>query len=414
MTRTPAIRPIDLQEHQTSVPIRLSVDERDQLKKVLPSLTIEPASGMDDTYRLTPGSTIGALELNRLSVSISPKLPVPRALFLASYAMGAFKLRDERFDFDSAKSLVEVLALALAVAARGAFANGLLHGYLTEEVSLHTVRGQIRTAEQVRRRFGVLIPLEVRYDEFTDDITANRLVKAAVARLGRMRIRSQRARASLRWVGAMLENVTLVEFPSNAVPDIAFDQLNQHYREVVALSRLVLRSASFEIGRGGTRAPGFLMDMNVVFQDFVTQALQNALRVTERTFRRDDHVPRVTLDEAGQVLLKPDFSWWDGRKCTFVGDAKYKRVAENERVPSADLYQLLAYATALDLPGGLLVYAQGEAEPATHRVRHAGKRLEIFALDLSGTIDVLLARIDDLAESVRRLRNEARRLHHAA
>ena len=408
------MRPIDLQEHQTSIPIRLSVHERDQLRSVLPSLTIDPASGTVDSYRLTPGSTIGALELDRLSVSISPKLPVPRVLFLTSYAMGAFKLRDERFDFDGAESLVEVLALALTVAARGAFANGLLHGYLSKEEALHTIRGRIRITEQMRRRFGAPIPIEVSYDEFTDDITANRLVKAAVARLGRMRIHSQRSRANLRWVGAMLENVTLVEFPPNAVPDIAFDRLNQHYREVVALSRLVLRSASFETGRGGIRAPGFLMDMNVVFQDFVTQALQNALRVTERTFRRDDHVPRVTLDEAGQVLLKPDFSWWDGRKCTFVGDAKYKRIVGNERVPSADLYQLLAYATALDLPGGLLVYAQGEAEPATHRVRHAGKRLEIFALDLSGTIDELLARVDDLAESVRQLRNEARRLHHAA
>ena len=341
---------------------------------------------------------------------VSPGLPGlirPGAGFLGSY-------RPHQVGFIDAESLVEVLALALAVAARGAFANRLLHGYLSKEDALHTIRGRIRITEQMRRRFGAPIPIEASYDEFTDDITANRLVKAAVARLGRMRIHSQRARASLRWVGAMLENVTLVEFPPSAVTDITFDRLNQHYREVVALSRLVLRNASFETGRGGNRAPGFLMDMNVVFQDFVTRALRNALRVTEQTFRRDDHVPRVTLDEAGQLLLKPDFSWWDGRKCNFVGDAKYKRVAENERVPSTDLYQLLAYATAFDLPGGLLIYAQGEAEPAAHRVRHAGKRLEIFALDLSGTIDELLARVDDLAESVRRLRNEARRLHHAA
>ena len=62
------------------------------------------------------------------------------------------------------------------------------------------------------------------------------------------------------------------------------------------------------------------------------------------------------LDEAGRVRLQPDLSWWDGRVCTFVGDAKYKRT-KDERVPNADLYQMLAYATALDLPGGLLVYA---------------------------------------------------------
>ena len=60
------------------------------------------------------------------------------------------------------------------------------------------------------------------------------------------------------------------------------------------------------------------------------------------------------------MRLAPDLTWWDGPTCTFVGDAKYKR-ADDGHVPNADLYQLLAYATALDLPGGLLAYAQGEA-----------------------------------------------------
>ena len=69
----------------------------------------------------------------------------------------------------------------------------------------------------------------------------------------------------------------------------------------------------------------------------------------------------------------------------------------------ADLYQLLAYATALDLPGGLLVYAQGETADAFHVVRHAGKRLEVAALGLAGTIGDLRRRIDGLAERVRRV-----------
>ena len=78
----------------------------------------------------------------------------------------------------------DTLALALAAAARRAFVRGLLHGYRTEEEALHTVRGRIRFDEQMRRRSGVPLPVEVRYDEFTDDILENRLVKAAVVSLG--------------------------------------------------------------------------------------------------------------------------------------------------------------------------------------------------------------------------------------
>ena len=95
----------------------------------------------------------------------------------------------------------------------------------------------------------------------------------------------------------------------------------------------------------------------------------------------------------------------------FVGDAKYKDLTD-ERAPNADLYQLLAYATALDLPGGLLVYAEGE--DATYHVRHSGKRLEVAALDLSGTLEAVLERVGEVANRAKALRNEALRLRPAA
>ena len=408
------MRPLDLREWERSEPVRLSVAERKALSRSLSPLAIEPAPDSENTYLLTPGATVGALEIGDLSVSIRPKLEIGRVLFLASYAMDAFKLRNrECFDFRDEETVVEALVAAFASAARRAFARGLLHGYRTEEETLHTVRGRIRVGEQIRRRFDIPVPVEVRYDDFTDDVLMNRLVKAAAARLSLMRIRSPRSRANLGWIDARLDNVVPVEFSPNAVPDVSFNRLNGHYREVVALARLILRHSAIETERGVTRAAGFLMDMNRVFQDFVTLALREALGLSDRTFRSDSGIRGVTLDEGCSVELKPDLSWWDGQDCTFVGDAKYKRVRD-DRVPNADLYQLLAYATALDLPSGLLVYAQGEADDVVHRVRYAGKRLEVSALDLSGPIDHLLDRIDKLAERVRALRREVRSTRRVA
>ena len=75
---------------------------------------------------------------------------------------------------------------------------------------------------------------------------------------------------------------------------------------------------------------------------------------------------------------------------------------------------MLAYVTALDLPGGMLVYAKGEAEPVVHTVRHTGKRLEIAALDLSGALGEILADVGRLAGRVRALRDEAIRLPSVA
>lgn len=405
------MREINLREYRTSEPHTLTVAERDALGQANLSITIEPVSGTEGTYTLTPGSTVGALEVGDLSVRIEPKIGIPQLLSLACYAMDAYRPQEERpFDFEESVALPDALALALASHARRAFSRGLLHGYRTEEEALQTVRGRIRFAEQIRRRFGVPLPVEVRYDEFTDDVLANRLVKAAAVRLGAMRLRSRLARRGLGWILGTLDNVSLVSFPRRAVPEVEFDRLNEHYRGVVVLSRLILRHRAFESGRGEVRASGFLMDMNVIFQEFVTVALRESLGVSGRAFL-ERSIP--SLDEEGRVHLRPDLTWWHGGECLFVGDAKYKEV-EVLHAPNADLYQLLAYTTALDLPGGLLVYAKDKDEPVTHQVRHSGKRLEVAALDLSTTLDQVLDRVADLALRVRTLRDEARSLRPAA
>ncbi len=102
------------------------------------------------------------------------------------------------------------------------------------------------------------------------------------------------------------------------------------------LARLILRHCAFESGRGDVRASGFLMDMNDLFQEFLTAALREALD------------------------------------------------------------------------------AQGEADTASYIVKHSGKRLEVVALDLSGTLDEVLRRVDHVAARVRALREQARRALIAA
>ena len=401
------MREITLGEYEKSSGLSLSSVERDTLHTGLPSVTIEPVPGTEGTYHLTPGSVVGAIEIDGLSVVIEPKIGIVNLLSMACYAIGMVKFDREAFDFLEEYALPDVLALALAAQAHRAFSHGLLHGYLVEEQALLTVRGRVRFAEQVSRRLDFPIPVELRYDEFTGDILPNQLVKAAAHRLARARLRSHRARRNLGWVAGMLAEVSLREFPPARVPEVAFDRLNGHYRGVVALARLVLRHGAFESGRGGVRARGFLMDMNTVFQEFLTQALREELGASPRTLRSDRELEKLTLDHGRRVTLEPDLTWWDGPTCTFVGDAKYKNLTSH-RVPNSDLYQMLSYATALDLPGGLLVYAQGEVDDASYDVRHSGKRLDVASLNIAGTLDETLRNVRTIAKRVVLLRNEAR------
>ena len=403
------MREINLQEYQQSGPFQLSAGERDLLMERGFDIDVEPAAGSNTEYHLRAGSTVGALQVGNLSVLIEPKIGIPKLLSLACYAMGRVKFRIEDFQFPDEFALPDALALALSSQAHRAFSGGLLHGYRLEEEALQTIRGRVNFDEQLRRRHNSPLPVEVQYDEFTADILANRLVKAAAHRLSRTRLRSPEARRQLESLAVMLNEVSLCHFPPSRVPQVSFNRLNEHCRPVVELSRLILRHGAYESGRGAVRASAFTMNMNIVFQEFLTQALRESLRVSERTFcsSRRPSGESLKLDVGRKVTIEPDLMWWDGADCLFVGDAKYK-APTGKGVPNADLYQVLSYATALNLPGGLLIYADGETGEATYSVRNSGKRLEISILDLSGSLEKVLASTVDVAKKVKRLRDEAR------
>jgi 5-methylcytosine-specific restriction enzyme subunit McrC len=338
------------------------------------------------------------MEFEALSVEIRPKLPISRVMFLISYALNPSAWRDTGFDYGEEDSLLEALIPGFVLQVRQALRRGLLQGYRVEEEALVGVRGRIRFDDQLRSRFGIAPPVEVRFDEFTEDTDVNRLVKAAIRRLGRLRIRSDRARRALRNFDQALMRVSDVEYDPRRLPEVSWNRLNTHYRPAVELAKLILRSSSIELRRGRTRSATFLVDMNKVFEDFVVVALREALGLTEQQFPQG--VGRSRLDRAGRVRLEPDISWWEDGDCVFVGDAKYKKVRA-EGVNNPDLYQLLAYVVANRLPGGLLIYAAGEDEPAVHEVVHIGRRLEVITLDLRGDPDLILGRIQQVAQRVR-------------
>jgi 5-methylcytosine-specific restriction enzyme subunit McrC len=396
------VRLISLREFETSSPLPLTVDQRDALRRLLPDLRLDVVSGESNMYELTPGSRIGAVALDDLAVEIAPKLSIQRVLYLVSYSLGLAKWGDRPFEMTTPDSIVEAMIPIFAHHLERALRRGVLQGYRTQEDALTAVRGRIRFDEQVRRRFGILLPVEVRFDDFTEDILENRLLKAALATLGKLRLRSDSSRQSLRRFTHVLELVSLQAFDPQNVPHVAYTRLNEHYRGAIEWARLVLRFAATETRHGKVLGTTVLFDMNDVFEEFVRVALREELGLSAGEFPSGDDCPSLFLDRVRRVALEPDLTWWSAKRCRFVGDVKYKAV-NVKGVKHPDLYQLLAYTTASGLQSGLLVYAAGEGKPATHEVTLAGKLLHVRALELSGDIAALRNELREVAALIRKL-----------
>jgi 5-methylcytosine-specific restriction enzyme subunit McrC len=402
--------PETLTEYISKEAVRLSREQVDSLRKLAPSISVTPSIGKPaDCYDLTPSSWIGAVELPGLAIQIRPKIAIGRVLFLLSYAMDPKHWKQTGF-FAEENDLVEAVIPGFVLQFNHAVERGILYGYRREESALMTVRGRIRLEDQIKKRFGIVPPVEVAYDEFTEDVEENRLLKAAFQRLGKLRIRSERTLNQVHRSQAVLGSVASVEYDPRRLPIISYTRLNDRYRPAVELAKLIIRSISYELHHGQVTGAAFLVDMNRVFQKFVTIALREALGLRETNFPAGDCVKNLYLDKSQDISLEPDISWWEGSTCVFVGDVKYKRI-NVAGIKHPDLYQLLAYVVATGLPGGLLIYAAGEGEPALHEVVNLGKKLEVVSLALEGPPEQVLAGIAKVAERVKQLRQLAKSEH---
>lgn len=395
-----------LGEYELKPAVALSAQQRDQLRRLTKSVMVAPAIGQEGRYDLTPGSSVGVIHLaDDLELLIRPKLPIERVLFLISYALDHGRWQEASAGLEEKDGILEAIIHGFAYRLRRTLRRGILQDYRTEDDALTTVRGRWRIGDQIRTRYGIVPPVEVTFDDFTEDIEFNRLLRAALHRLLRLRVRSDRSRWPLRAIDARLGSVRLVEYDPRRVPQVSFDRRSEHYRGAVGLARLILSGTSFDLAPGAVAASAFLVDMNKVFEDFVIVALRDALGVSDRVLVQGASGKPLFLDVAGRVSVEPDISYWEGDRCLFVGDVKYKRITPIG-FPNADLYQLAAYTIATDLESGILVYAAGDAGEAIHDVRHIGKRLIVAPLDVNvpplqllGQVKMLASRIAPTAQA---------------
>lgn len=292
-----------------------------------------------------------------------------------------------------AADLLPAMADALWRQVDRALRGGLLQGYQIVEDALPLVRGRIREAEQLRRRFGRALPVEVRYDDFSTDIVENRILRTAVDRLLALPGVSPDARSRLGRQRVRLAEVT--SLPVGVVrPDWRPSRLNSHYLPALRLAEIVLDATSVEPLRGTVAASGLLVSMPRLFEDFVTAAL--AVRLTAAGGRVVTQDTARSLDLDGFVPLRPDLVWYDGARPLAVVDAKYK-AEKPEGFPGADVYQLLAYCTAFGLRRGHLIYAAGNEEPRIHRIVAADTEIFAHTINLAAAPNDVLAQLDRVA-----------------
>jgi 5-methylcytosine-specific restriction enzyme subunit McrC len=200
------MRQLTLTENEFPRAVDLTVDEAELLSVL--ELAIVTRSPGSTGWDVAAGKKVGVARIGDLQVTVRPKIMMDRLVFLMGYARRPDFWRDQTVLLDADIDLVEALAESFRRLATKALEQGLLQGYRSVDEALPLVRGRIRVGEQISRRFGRGLPIEVTYDDFTVDIAENRLLLAATLRLLHMPMLPRRVRKSLLRVRLQLADVT--------------------------------------------------------------------------------------------------------------------------------------------------------------------------------------------------------------
>lgn len=343
-----------------------------------------------DRIRLTAGDRpnnwfvrasqyVGTVVTPDLQLLVRPKVPIANVLYLLEEDGNALAVNQREFHYGTDPEIVPAFATLYARRLEDTLATGIVRAYVTEEEQLTAPRGRIDIARQVRTGWRVM-PVACRFDEYAVNIPLNRILLAAARRLMRMAGLAPATRRSLLRSIHGLDGVGPLQ-RSDIERSTRFTRLDERFRATEALARIVLASASVRDEQGSVSAGSFFLDMNAVFERFVSYRLA---RLVPSPLRVDlQHA--LALDEDGHVGMRPDIVARDGTSVVAVADAKYK-ISTDGLGRTPDYYQLLAYTTALALPAGLLIYCQvdNNTPPRRITVRHTGQILETVALRLDG------------------------------
>lgn len=360
-------------------------------------VTVSPLDG--DRWRVTASSYVGSLVVDGIELLIRPKINPENLFLLLEPGLPATSWRPENFYYDSSTALLSAVIGFFARTVETTLGRGVLRSYETRAEPLVALRGRLDMVGQFKR-VGILTPVACAYDDFTEDVVENRALRAAIRLALRVpRVAPEERQRLMRQLVA-LESVADVSVSAETLDAIYYTRLNRHYAPALGLARLILANLTLNDAHGSTSAQSFMVDMNDLFQRFVTERLRAALHGRLEVVAE----PTVHLGLEKQVSMYPDLTFRrPGGSALYVGDIKYK-LTNDARGRTSDYYQLLAYTTAMDLPEGVLIYCRrpGEPESRSVTVKNAGKRLIVRSIDLSGTAHDVDREIDTLADEITR------------
>lgn len=347
---------------------------------------------MPGTFDLKASDWVGQIVVGDVCVIIEPKTPVDNLFYMLTYAYKLPQFQREPFTFGISEDLLELVVLIFARQVENLVRRGIYRGYVAREENLPVLRGRLLMSEQLSHNPIQLHRFFTRRDEFTADVLENRLLKAVIFLLSRLRYQRPDLRHRLRRLLRAFDQVSLRPVTRDDFDRVSYGRLNQHYASLHSLARLLLEHLSLESHEGEQPFVSYLLHMWQVFEVFTAEYLTehfSRIRGIDVAVQQD-----LWLDAEQRVKGVPDVVIKLDDRPALVLDTKYKTLSSQPS--NTDFYQMVTYCHRLGLKRGILIY------PGTERLRRRFRDIsvDVVSLDLTGGLSSFRLQCQRFAEEL--------------
>lgn len=349
-------------------------------------------------WRITDVTKVGVAVVADCELHVIPKTPLENIVFMASLGGLQIGLDETETGYGTDASIPTAIARAFLVALDRATRRGLLKGYRSVQESTSVVRGRWDIPSQLAKRPGIPLPVEIDFDDFTENIDENRILQTALRVLGRLEGVDSSLGHELKGFQVLFAGVE--SLPRGLpLPELRMQRLNQHYAVPLRLARVILEAASWTHREGATVGGTFLVNMAAVFEAYIAGRVRSELADLGLDVTAQDR--SWWLDTDRSIALRPDIVISCTGTALTVADTKYKVLGDGQgSAPNGDVYQAVAYALALNVPTAHLLYVSGEVVAHVLDIPGIGVRVHIHAIPLAGTIEQLDESVVELAHAL--------------
>jgi len=357
-------------------------------------------TGRRHQYRLLTRGVVGVIAAPTCRLVIAPKIPL-RNLFFLLDPTELLSTEPDRQEATPCLGVLDFLAGQFAHRLRERVNAGLHRAYVEKAKQGSRLQGRLDLPAQLRQGAGRKNELHSRYEDLTADLACNRIPRAVAERLLRFPLQDQTA-ASLRQSLRGFAGIQPQPLDLEQVRRLATTPEREAYRPLLELCRLLAEGLAPGERSGQVAAPTFLLEMERLFERYLTRGVVEAFAGSRWTVGvQQDRVINRLVPGQPELTIRPDLTIQEGEHPVLVVDAKWKHPRGG--VPATvDLYQMLAYGTALGVGRAVLIYPGRRDRSWTYALRQAVVQVEVRTLRVMDTVPRCRRSLARLGRALRR------------